>query len=103
MSIHKPTNATDVVHSFPSDDKTRPVFSQKMIISVHTKKPDLDVTMLAEAIINVSDAFEKIKRSNLAERAIVLLLHDLSKVNKGDIELILHNAPLLKKYFTKNL
>lgn len=61
----------------------------------------IDANILAEHIIAVSDCFDKVSQSKLNQRAIVLLIHDLSKVNKKDIELVLNNAKLLKMYFTK--
>ena len=74
--------------------------TKTITVKVDEQNP-IDVTILAEHIIAVSDAFQKISDSKLTQSAIVLLIHDLSKVNKGDIELVLHNAKLLKKYFTK--
>lgn len=72
-------------------------------ITVQTDEQNpIDLNIIAEHIIAVSDCFEKISQSKLNERAIVLLLHDLSGgVTKSDIKVILHNAKLLKKFFTK--
>ncbi len=82
--------------------KTTETKAQTKTITVKTDEANpMDVTILADAIVAVSDAFEKLNSSRLTKRAIILLLHDLSKVNKGEIESILYYAPLLKKHFAK--
>lgn len=61
----------------------------------------VDLELIAEAIIRVSDGFEAIAKSKLNERAVVLMLHELSGVTKTDIKRILYHARQLKKEFTK--
>lgn len=74
--------------------------TKTITVKVNESNP-VDADILAESIIKISDSFEAISNSKLTERAIVLLINDLSGVGKGDIKLVLHNAKLLKKYFTK--
>ncbi len=83
--------------------KTAPQKTVKTITVNTDEQNPMDVNVIAEHIAQVSDAFEKIGQSKLNERAIVLLLYDLcgGSIGKGDIKVILHNAKLLKKYFTK--
>ncbi len=79
----------------------------KKTISVTTNEENPEpVELIASSIIGVAEAFEKINNSRLSRRAVILLLHDLigpTKINKKQIELILDNAPLLKKYYIKDL
>ena len=63
------------------------------------------IELLAKSIIQVSDAFEKIQKSNLTERAIIVLLQDgigPSYINKQQIKLVLDNLPRLKSWYIKN-
>jgi len=59
--------------------------------------------ILAQSIIDVAEAFEKINNSRLSRRAVILLLKDISGLRVSDIEAILNAAPLLKKHYIKDL
>jgi hypothetical protein len=70
-----------------------------------TVKPDDQnpepIEVLAKSIIDLADKFDRINSSKLNRKAIVLLLHDASKVNKRDIETILDVMPNLKQLYIK--
>jgi len=60
--------------------------------------------LLAKSIIQVSDGFEKISRSGLTDRALIVLLQDIigsTKINKQQIGLVLDNLPRLKAWYIK--
>lgn len=75
--------------------------SKTITVKTSEENPE-PVELIAKAIIEVSDAFEKINQSRLTNKAIVLLLQDLCGLPQRDIKLVLHNAPLLKKYYLKD-
>lgn len=54
---------------------------------------------LADDIITVASAFEKLTTSGLNERAIILLIHDISGVNKRQIKSVLHAAKSLDSIY----
>lgn len=79
--------------------------TKNQVISIKTDQENPEpVELIAKAIIDISKSFEKINKSSLTNRAIVLLLHDILK-SKGvgikEIELVLQYAPKLKHYFIK--
>ncbi len=57
--------------------------------------------VVVSAIHKLADGFDRINESGLTEHALVLLLHDATKVNKGDIKKILAAAPLLAERYTR--
>jgi hypothetical protein len=58
--------------------------------------------VIVSSLHRVSDGFDHINESGLSRRAVVLLLHDATRVGKKDIELILDAAPLLVERYTEN-
>lgn len=64
-----------------------------------TTKPttDAESDTLANAIRNISDGYETLKKSGLNKRAVVVLLNDSTGIGKRDIERILDALPQLKK------
>jgi hypothetical protein len=63
------------------------------------------VELLAKSIIEVAEGFEKLKKSKLTQRAIIVLLQDgigPSKINKQQIALVLDNLPRLKAWYIKD-
>lgn len=57
--------------------------------------------ILAEAIIRIGESFERLKQSGLNEHAIVVLIHDHSKVSKRDIKIVLNNLRLMKGWYCR--
>ena len=58
--------------------------------------------VIVSSLHRVSDGFDHINESGLSRRAVVLLLHDATRVGKKDIEAILDAAPLLVERYTEN-
>ncbi len=67
------------------------------------EKP-VEKEVLAEAIVNIGKATNRLIASGINKRAIIVLLHDYlnAKVGKRDIELVLNALPELERaYCTK--
>lgn len=75
---------------------------QTVKIKTNEENPE-DMELVAQAIIDIASAFERIANSRLKQRAIVLLLHDATGVPMNTIVKILDTAPKLKDIFTKEL
>lgn len=83
----------------------------KKTITVKTKEENPEpVEIIADAIIKVSEAFEKMQKTKLTKRALLLLIHDNCAWNSGyprkkptikEIEAILDSVSSLKKAYIK--
>lgn len=56
-------------------------------------------SVLAQAIVDISEAANKLRLSGLNRRAIVLLLSESSRVGRKDVEAVLTAIEYLKKDF----
>ena len=57
--------------------------------------------ILAKAIVDLSSAAVKLLGSGLTEDAIVVLLHDYTKLSRTDIRQVLRALPQLAAVYTK--
>lgn len=57
--------------------------------------------ILAEAVIRIGENFEKLQKSGLNKRAIIVLVHDYTKISKRDIETVLDCLPKLKGWYCR--
>ena len=57
-----------------------------------------NVANIAEEILKLANLGEQLNQSRLKQKAVILLLHDISKVKKTDIMYILNSLPSLKDY-----
>lgn len=57
--------------------------------------------VLAEAIVRLDEAANKLMKSGLTRRAIYVLLKDLAGVSIGHIEMVLQGLTELKMTYTK--
>jgi hypothetical protein len=60
--------------------------------------------LLAANIIKVAEGFEKLLKSPLNDRALIVLLHDAigqGNISKGQIRLVLDALPRLKGWYIK--
>ena len=60
------------------------------------------LSIIVSSLHKVAAGFDQINESGLSRRAIVLLLHDATRVKKGDIEQILDAAPLLVERYVSS-
>ena len=58
------------------------------------------LSVIVSSLHKVADGFEQINESGLSRRAVVLLLHDSTRVGKKEIAAILDAAPLLVDRYT---
>ena len=78
--------------------------AKKALSPVTVKKDEKNpepVEVIAKSIIEISRGFQKMKDSRLNQRAIILLIKDLSGVQMGEIEKVLNAAASLEKWFIK--
>lgn len=71
------------------------------MVKVTKSDPPETTEILAESIVRLGEALAKLNQSGLNHRAIVLLLHDATKVRKSDIETILQAIPRLKSWYCR--
>lgn len=72
-----------------------------MVLRVKNDPPRIARSVLAESIVKLSDAVRSLDSSGLNQKAIVLLLHDMTKLSKRDIEMVLRAIPQLKNRYCK--
>lgn len=67
------------------------------------KDVEIGLENIVEEIRKVSQMGKAINNSKLTKRAVVILLSDMSgrALKRSDIEVILHNLPLLEREFLK--
>lgn len=72
------------------------------VVVKQDEQAPVDVEILAAAIIKLDAAAQKLTTAGLSQDAIVVLLHDLTKVGKPDIRYVLNGlSQLRKRYCTK--
>lgn len=72
-----------------------------MNLNIVKNDPPESKEILAEAILRLGDASAKLKSNGLNRKAIVLLLHDMTKVGKREIETILDALPILHRHYCR--
>lgn len=73
----------------------------QQVIQKENETP-VPVEIIAQSIKRIADGFQRMKKSGLSERAIVVLLHDASGVGKPAIKDVLYALGSLEKmYLTK--
>lgn len=63
-------------------------------------KPE-STEVLAEAIIRIGDGMKKLSNSGLNHKAIVVLIHNQTKLGKGDIETVLDALQRLAGWYCR--
>lgn len=81
-----------------SKTEKKPTLSTKTItVKTNEEKPE-PMEVIAQAIIDVSNAFQKLRNGRLTQRAIVLLIKDTTGLSQRDIEAVLIACENLKRY-----
>lgn len=67
--------------------------------------PPESTELLAASVVRISNAMDKLLKEpgGLTSEAIVLLLHDYTKVGKPDIRAILKALPQLRGYYCRKV
>lgn len=74
--------------------------SQTITVKTNEDNPQ-PFEVIAESIIEVANAFEKINNSRLKQRAIIVLLKDMTGLAMKDIEMVLTASAKLKDWYIK--
>lgn len=59
------------------------------------------IEVIARSVIEVSEAMKKIRNGKLKDRALILLIQDVSKVTQTDIKKVLDACEVLASVYTK--
>jgi hypothetical protein len=70
-----------------------------MAITVKKSTPPESKEILAEAITRISESLTKLSASGLNRDAIIILLHDHTKIAKRDIKIILESLSRLRGWY----
>ncbi len=67
------------------------------------KQPEKPITkeILAESIVRIGSAFNALKSSGLNEAAVIVLIHDATKLSKRDIKDVLDALSRLKGWYCR--
>jgi hypothetical protein len=71
---------------------------RKLIVENPSEVP---VKVIAESIVDIAGAMRRINETRLTREAIVALIHDRSRVQKGIIHLVLNNLDQLEENWLK--
>lgn len=69
-------------------------------VTQNPEKP-VEPEVLAEAITRISKGFDALRKSGLNKKAIVVLLHDSTRVAKRDIETVLVGLENLSRNYCR--
>lgn len=72
-----------------------------MAIKISKSTPPESKEILAEAITRISESFAKLSASGLNREAIIVLVHDHTKISKRDIKLILDSLSRLRGWYCR--
>lgn len=73
-----------------------------MVIKVNKSKDNPESTeILAEAIVRIGEAMDKLNKSGLNRNAIIVLIHDATKLPKRDIRIVLDSLSRLRGWYCK--
>lgn len=68
---------------------------------VQREKEEVPAEILAQSIVDIARGFNQLMQSRLTRYALVVLIHDKSKIAKRDIEIILNNLEQLEQTWFK--
>lgn len=68
---------------------------------VQDKDKPVAANILAQAIMDVAEGMRQVSRSRLSREALIVLIHDRSKISKRDITLVLNNLDQLERTWLK--
>lgn len=64
-------------------------------------KPEVPAEVIAQSIKEIADSMRQISKSRLKREALVILIHDWSKVSKPNIRMVLNNLDELERIWLK--
>lgn len=75
------------------------IMKKKAVIIQDDEKP-IEKKILAQALVDMSKSMKSLLASGLNRQAIVILIHDRSKIGKTHIEIVLNNLEALREDYT---
>lgn len=76
--------------------------TQTITVKTNEENPE-PVELIAQSIIDVAEAAKKMNDSRLKQRAVILLIKDVTNLPMKDIEAVLNAAGKLKEYYVKQI
>lgn len=73
-----------------------------MRVKVKKSDPPESTEVLGTAIVKISEAFDALIKSGLNRDAIVVLIHDKSKISKRDIRTVLNAMAQLRGWYCRD-
>lgn len=70
-------------------------------IKLKKSDPPESKEVLADAVVNIGKATKKLLSSGMNEKAIIVLIHDYTKLPKSTIKTVLHSLPQLERWYCK--
>ena len=70
-------------------------------VKVKKSEPPESKEVLAEAIVNIGSVVKKLNANGMNKKAMVVLIHDFTRVPKGQIITILDSLPQLERWYCK--
>lgn len=74
---------------------------KQRILVKQPENEEIPMEVLAEHIAKISQASSALKESRLKDHTVLLLLHDLTKLPRRDIRLVLDALPALETNYLK--
>jgi len=74
---------------------------QKVNVCVKDGEEPLHLEVLQNEIIKLANVGKQIEKSKLTQRAIILLLHDITKLPQRNIQYVLNALPALADKYIK--
>lgn len=71
-----------------------------VIVKQNEQAPE-PAEVIASAIVEIANGMKKLNSTRLKRRAIVTLIHENSKIGRGDIEIVLNNLEALEQTWLK--
>ena len=68
---------------------------------VQEEGQEIPAEIIAQSIVKIAKSMEAIGKTRLTRKAIVVLIHDQSKVSKRTIELVLNNLEAMEQVWLK--
>lgn len=73
----------------------------KVVQNAQTPDEEVPTEIIAQAIVKISEGFEKIRNSGLKQRALCILLRDASGVSLEQITAVLRGLEDLKRLYVR--
>lgn len=70
-------------------------------VKIKKSEPPESTEILAEAIVNIGNATKKMMSSGMNKKAIIVLIHDKTKLPKSTITTVLDSLPQLERWYCK--